>query len=136
MLGLIGGITGIVSFIISLSFNIYGVFQNRFQALSEYYSMDRDVEFVKARRKIYNLEENQISEDASVSMLISMFHFYGLMVKKHRLPFYIFKSASGLAVVKMYDKLKPTISMRRKDNKYYAEYFEWLYNKVKKYNKL
>ena len=32
----------------------------------------------------------------------------------------------------MYECLEPTRAYRRKNNRYYAEYFEWLYRKIEK----
>ena len=110
--------------------------QNQYQVLENYYSMDKDIKFIRARKITYgmkNLQEMKKSEE--VSQIVSVFHFYGLMVKKKYLPFYIFESASGDAVIRLYEIIVPLVDERRKKNKYYAEYFEWLYEKIKK-NKL
>ena len=138
---IVGVFTGVLAFVVS----IFGVIHNRFQAMSEYYSVDRDINFIKARKKVYtmendeNLSNSDILSDPEVALIISYFHFWGLMVKKRHLPFYIFKSASGPSIIRMFDILRPAILERRncKDNPnpYYAEYFEWLYYKIKKYNK-
>ncbi len=127
-LGITGAITGVIGLVIS----VFGVINKRFLALSDFYSLDRDLTSIKARKKAYDLQKDEISYDPEISYVISYFHFWGLMVKKGFLPFYIFKSASGLAVVKLYSKLKPTIADHRKANEYYAEYFEWLYIKIRR----
>ena len=46
------------------------------------------------------------------------------MVKKKYLPFWVFKSASGYAVIRLYEGLQEMIEIRRVDNPEYAEYFE------------
>ena len=127
---IIGAVSGISAFILS----IFSLWNSRFKVVSEYYSMDRDLKFVEARRKIYDLKDNEISLDSDIALVISYFHFWGLMVKKRHLPFYVFKSASGPSIMKLYDRLYPTITERRKTNPYYAEHFEWLHNKIRRYN--
>jgi len=54
------------------------------------------------------------------------------MVKKKYLPFWVFKSASGYAVIRLYEGLQEMIEIRRVDNPEYAEYFEWIYRKCRK----
>lgn len=53
------------------------------------------------------------------------------MVKKKYLPLGVFESASGYAVIRLYEGLQEMIEERRKDNEKYGEYFEWLYYKIK-----
>ncbi|MCL1846716.1 MAG: hypothetical protein FWF91_01970 [Coriobacteriia bacterium] len=134
VLSIVGVSAGVLAFIIS----ILGVINNRFQAVSNYYSIDRDMSFFEARKKVYNLKESEVSEDIELAYVISYFHFWGLMVKKRYLPFYVFKSASGISIMELYEHLIPTILARRNReegrNQYYAEYFEWLYYKTKKYH--
>lgn len=42
-----------------------------------------------------------------------------------------FESASGQAVIRLYEGLQDMIKERRRDNPNYGEYFEWLYRKCK-----
>ena len=52
-----------------------------------------------------------------------------MFIKKKYLPFWVFKSASGHAVIRLYEGLREMIEIRRVDNPEYAEYFEWIYRK-------
>jgi hypothetical protein len=128
LFGLIGMITGSIGAIIS----IWGMIDGRMKVVSEYYSFDRGIEVINARKFIYEMEKETVSYDPQISLIISFYHYWGMMAKRRYLPFFVFDSASGRAVVMLYEKLLPTINAHRKDNKQYAEYFEWLYNKIKK----
>ncbi|WP_435874070.1 DUF4760 domain-containing protein [Rossellomorea vietnamensis] len=63
----------------------------------------------------------------AASEICAFFHFWGMMVNKGYLPLWIFKSASGPSVVRLFHLLKPYIEERRKtNNHYYAIDFEYL----------
>ena len=63
-------------------------------------------------------------ENVAAGSIISFFHFWGIMVKKKYLPLWVFESASGYAVIRLYEGLQEMIEERRKDNEKYGEYFE------------
>ena len=70
--------------------------------------------------------------DIAAGNIVSFFRFWGIMVKKKYLPLWVFESASGYAVIRLYEGLQPMIEERRQDNEKYGEYFEWLYYKIKR----
>ena len=103
-------------------------------AVKEYFQQGDAAEHTKARKQIYYKMEQNITidkNDLAAADVVSFFHFWGAMVKKKYLPLWVFDSASGYAVVRLYEGLEEMISERRKDNPRYGEYFEWLYHKVK-----
>lgn len=98
------------------------------EAVREYFQQGDKSEYVKARKNIYNNGEkgdgNISSSDAST--VCNFFHFWGLMVRKGYLPIWVFESASGVAVVRLFENLQSYIKERKKENPFYAENFEWL----------
>ncbi|MFR7368256.1 sugar transferase [[Ruminococcus] torques] len=69
-------------------------------------------EYTTARHNLYKKFEEGVSidpNDADASNTVSFFHFWGLMVKKKYLPFWVFKSASGHAVIRLYEGLREMI---------------------------
>jgi hypothetical protein len=59
------------------------------------------------------------------------------MVKKGFLPIWIFKSASGPSVVRLFYLVKPYIEERRKtSNHYYAKDFEYLVRHIERKYKI
>lgn len=56
-----------------------------------------------------------------------------MMVQKGFLPLWIFKSASGPSVVRLYSILTPYIDKRREtNNQHYGKGFEYLVKRIKK----
>lgn len=127
----IGAITGIIGLIISL----IGMQKSRYDVVSEFLSQIEDSEFIKIRKYVYNeaLEEN----DPKAASIVNFFHHWGLMVKKHYLPIWVFDGATGNGMLRLFEKVKPYIENNRKRNndKEYAQYFEWLCGKVEKRKK-
>ena len=78
----------------------------------------------------YNSSEKDLLNNISFAKVCSHYHFYGLMLKKHYIPSWVFKSANGSAIIRCYEKAIHYIWLRRKEDPYYAEYFEWLYSWV------
>jgi len=117
--GIIGAVTGIAGLLSSF----FSLLHNRIEALKAYFEYERDAEFIKARREVYSLgdsgyEPESIASDKekanSIALLMSFYHFSGIMVKKHQLPMWIFKdTAAGTTVVRMYEILEPYIKWRR-----------------------
>ena len=128
IVAILSGVTGILVGVASIRISNLG-------AVEEYFQQGDAKEQTEARRKIYVLINNgqKIDKnDVDAATVIAFFHFWGLMVKKHYLPIWVFESASGYAVIKLYEGLLGMIGERRQDNPEYAQYFEWLYVKVKK----
>ena len=115
-------ITGIISIINTRSY--------RSQTICKFFEEIEAKEFIAKRKEIYNTDNiDPQSEDAAY--VINFFHKWGQMVKLRYLPLKVFKSASRIAVIRLYNKLRPIILTHRQNNKLYAENFEWLYNRIR-----
>lgn len=128
IVAILSGISGILVGAASIRISNLG-------AVQEYFQQGDTKEYTEARRKLYNkIDKKQKidKDDLDAGIVVSFFHFWGLMVKKHYLPIWVFDSASGYAVIRLYEGITGMIEERRKDNPQYAEYFEWLYKKIKK----
>lgn len=128
IVAILSGISGILVGAASIRISNLG-------AVQEYFQQGDSKEYTEARRRVYDkIQKKQKidKEDIDAGIVVSFFHFWGLMVKKHYLPVWVFESASGYAVIRLYEGITDMIEERRKDNPQYAEYFEWLYKKVKK----
>lgn len=137
--GVLGSVTGLIGLFISiLSYN-----HNKIEALNLYFIQARDEFLMEGKKIIYDLAIGQVVDTdyktdtlSRVSHVVNFYHHWGLMVKHKQLPFWIFfdkKScitASGIAVIRTYNRIKPTIIRFRNNNPKYAEYYEWLYNKL------
>jgi len=134
-LGIIGAVTGLLGIIISL----LSYSHNRIEAVNAYFENDRAQSFIDARRIVHNLPNTydpiQLQKDhgSEIAVLIISYQQAAILVRKRQLPFWIFKEqASGFAVTKLFDKLRPYIEMRRQDNPAFAKQYEWLYNRIKR----
>ena len=128
IVAILSGISGILVGAASIRISNLG-------AVEEYFQQGDSREYTEARRRVYNLIERKQKidkDDVDVGIVVSFFHFWGLMVKKHYLPIWVFDSSSGYAVIRLFEGLSGLIEERRKDNPKYAQYFEWLYKKIKK----
>lgn len=128
IVAILSGISGILVGAASIRISNLG-------AVQEYFQQGDSREYTEARRKLYykiDKREKIDKDDIDAGIVVSFFHFWGLMVKKHYLPVWVFESASGYAVIRLYEGITEMIEDRRKDNPQYAEYFEWLYKKIKK----
>ena len=128
IVAILSGISGILVGAASIRISNLG-------AVKEYFQQGDSKEYTDARRRLYNkiVGMQKISkDDIDAAIVVSFFHFWGMMVKKHYLPVCVFESASGYAVIRLYEGISEMIGERRKDNPQYAEYFEWLYKKMKK----
>lgn len=128
VVAILSGISGVLVGFASIRISNLG-------AVKEYFQQGDDKDQIEARKNLYKKFDEGIKiepDDKDASLVISFFHFWGLMVKKKYLPFLVFKSASGHAVIILYEGLQPMIQERRRKSPDYAEYFEWLYLKCKK----
>ncbi|MCL2811274.1 MAG: hypothetical protein FWD25_05215 [Clostridia bacterium] len=136
--GIIGMITGITGMVM----NFLGRKHQNNESVLAYFSSDGNPRYIEARYFIYNMNEGAIIDEKyeeaarkHVSMITNMFHKWGLLVKHKHLPFWVFVdsgkiTASGLAVVRLYNKLRPTIKYFKEKNDSYAEYFTYLYDRI------
>jgi hypothetical protein len=137
-LSLIGAVTGIMGFVIS----VLSYFHNRIDAVNSYLENERAPYFLEARRVLHNTPEGYDPSELQqqignqIAFLVTSYEQAAILVKRKQLPFWIFKSqASGFALTRMYDKLRPYIEMRRLDNPAYAKQYEDLYHRIKRAQK-
>lgn len=127
IVAILSGISGILVGIASIRISNLG-------AVKEYFQQGDAKEYAEARKNLYQKFDAGIKinkDDRDASNVISFFHFWGMMVEKKYLPIWAFESASGQAVIRLYEGLQDMIKERRRDNPNYGEYFEWLYRKCK-----
>ena len=99
-------VVNIVAILSGISAILVGVASIRISnlgAVKEYFQQGDNKEYTTARHNLYKKFEEGVSidpNDADASNTVSFFHFWGLMVKKKYLPFWVFKSASGHAVIR------------------------------------
>ena len=93
ILAVIGTITGIVGVVISLfSFN-----HNRIEAVNAFYSNDRDLRFIEARRIVHTLPEKYEPSDVQkqygdqISVLVLSYEQAGILVKNASCHFGFFQ---------------------------------------------
>lgn len=132
-LSIIGAVTGIAGFIFSMLEHR----RTRFLAVHDYLSAVESVEFIEAKKHVYNNDEFDIT-DNQAAMVVNYLHHWGMLAKRKYLPLWVFDGATGTGACRLYEKLLPYIENRKKihDDPFYGEYFTWLYNKIlKKYRK-
>lgn len=143
VLTLASGIFGMVTGIVGLGISYLSYNHNKIEALNLYFIQAREPFLMEGKTIIYNLPEggkidfsNSNDTLKKVSHVTNFYTHWGLMVKRKQLPFWMFYdkktgiTASGIAVARTFNRLKPTIQYIRLKNKKYAEYYEWLYNKI------
>ena len=92
-------VVNIVAILSGISAILVGVASIRISnlgAVKEYFQQGDNKEYTTARHNLYKKFEEGVSidpNDADASNTVSFFHFWGLMVKKKYLPFWVFKSA-------------------------------------------
>lgn len=133
ILGIVGAITGL--FALAISFFSYR--HTRIEAVNDFFNRFLDPESIKARRIIrtlgdYNIADLNEQQETAFSSIITEYSKAGLFVKKKQLPFWVFDMAVGYKVMNFYEKLKPYINERRKNEPGYAFHFEYLYDRLKK----
>ena len=129
ILGIIGAVTGIMGIVISL----LSYSHNRIEAVNAFFENDRAQPVLEARQIVHNIpsgydpEQLQREHGNEVAVLIVTYNHAAILVRKHQLPFWIFKDQSqGFAVMKFFNILRPYIDKRRLDNPGYATQFEYL----------
>lgn len=143
VLTLVFGILGMVTGIVGLCISFFSYDHNKIEALNLYFIQAREPLLMDGKKIICDLQKDEkidlsCADDIleKVSHVTNFYHHWGLMVKRNQLPFWIFYdkksgiTSSGIAVVRTYNRLKPTIQYFRRKNEQYAEYYEWLYNQI------
>ena len=129
---LIFSLISAVAAIISVVSCLLSFRHNRFLAVDEFLTTIDNKDFIEARKHVYN-NDHFATDDQKAASVVNFFHHWGLLVKKHYLPLWVFKGASGRGAQRLYNRLNGFIMERRKkdaDQKH-AEYFEWLIFKLK-----
>lgn len=128
----------IVSGLLGCLFGWLSLMSNRRDAIKGFFEADDMTDLRTARKEVYNYsgtDDEELFGDENFAKVCSHYHFYGYMLKKHYIPKSVFKGANAEAVVRCYEKSARYIRLRRENgNKYYAYYFEWLYDQVKEYS--
>lgn len=127
-LSIIGTTTGAISMLISL----FGIKHNRFLAADKFLSKIEDKDFIQAKKHVYTADDVSDIEDEDFAIIVNFFHHWGMLVKKHHLPLWVFDHATGAGACRLYDRVENYIKNRRSVNNdpTYGEYFEWLYKKL------
>lgn len=144
IIAIVGGLCGVFSVVLSVIMYI----NERNSFLSNFISISSDMEFIDIKIKIYELSE--CSEDEymercknlrkEISYICNFFNNAGILVKKKKLPFWIFsKGGWGYITVRMFNILYRYIDNERKthDTKH-STHFQDLCDKImmsKYYNK-
>ncbi|WHZ02787.1 hypothetical protein QNH48_28360 [Neobacillus sp. YX16] len=128
------GIAAIASGISGVMMSLSSKRVANFEAIREYFQQGDTPEMISSRNKIYASADNGTPLDyKAAAEVCSFFHFWGMMVQKGFLPLWIFKSASGPSVVRLFHLVLPYIEERRTaNNRHYGEGFEYLVKKIKK----
>ena len=130
MVGLAAIASGVSGILMSLSASRVA----NFEAIREYFQQGDTPEMTATRHKIYEAERTGEPVDPKAAAEVcSFFHFWGMMVKKKYLPLWIFKSASGPSVVRLYYLVLPYIEERRStNNPHYGEGFKYLVKRIER----
>lgn len=141
----------IIVSILALIISVAGFFisclnykHDQFEYINSFFEHMLDHDFVEARKFVYNMELNKCikldssdKEQYNVAMITNTYHHWGLLLIHKQLPLWIFYdkknglTSSGIAVIRLYNKLRPTIEYRRNNgNLEYAKFFEKLYDRL------
>ncbi|OCA88929.1 DUF4760 domain-containing protein [Pseudobacillus wudalianchiensis] len=128
------GLAAIASGISGILMNLSSKKVATFEAIREYFQQGDTEQMIANRQRVYATEDGVTPLDIqSASEICSFFHFWGMMVRKGYLPIWIFNSASGPSIVRLYHLLLPYINERRaSNNHYYAKEFEYLSKRIQR----
>lgn len=121
---------------ISLLISILSIRHNKFITVNTFFEKIESNDFIAAKKYVYTNEVVD-TENEEAATIVNFFHHWGLLVKRHYLPMWVFDKATGEGACRLYLKTKKYIDNRREFNldQSYGEYFEWLYKKLKKREK-
>ncbi len=158
IVGAIAIITGLSSLIMGIS----SIFSATLDNVREYFYTGDTVEHSSARKLIYSYRDLKMTNGISIetenfndvvknlggdftkeelekvaSLEINFFQMWGLLQSKHYLPMWVFDTASGYSIVKLFEGVQDIIEYKRKyHNPNYADQFIFLYKKIlKRYSK-
>ena len=130
---------GLFSGLIGMVIGVLNYLYNRSIVVNSFFAYDANARLSDARHFIYNLNEDEcITNDSpkdAQRMVVEIVNYYdhwGLMVERKKLPLWVFYcrrdglTAAGFGVIRLYHRLKPTITYRQRQNYKYAFYFEKL----------
>lgn len=133
-LSLMVGISAIASGVSGVIMSLASKRTAIFEAVREYYQQGDTAEMIACRHKVYAAENGETELDKkAASEICSFFNFWGMMVRRGFLPMWVFASASGPSVVRLYEILEPYILERRDtNNQLYAMEFEVLVKRIRR----
>jgi hypothetical protein len=138
----IGIIITIVVSIVGFFFSIVQIVRGRAEWARAYFQIDIDKEYVDMRKRVHALRKGFVFADLpqddqnAVVMVIIVYDWYALFVRKKQCPSWIYRETSALhTCIKFYETLEDYIRQRRENNPKYANHFEWLYRKCKEWEK-
>ena len=119
----------------ALVFGILSYRMNKRETIKEYLTDDISTKIVEARTNIYKndngkpIKNKQLNK--SFAIVCSHYNYYGLLLKKHYIPLWVFRGSNATAVTRCYKICENYIEKRRSEgNVDYAHYFEELYKVV------
>ena len=101
--------------VVSLGISMYGFWHNRFLAVNEFLSKIESNELIAARKYVYNTDVFD-KNDEQAAIIVNFFHHWGLLVKKHFLPMWVFDDATGFGACRLYRRLETYIARRQEIN--------------------
>lgn len=132
-------ISTVISFI-ALFLSIFSFQQSRASAVKDFFAQGDSKEMKEYRKIIYDIYNQEVNENdileklkessAEVSHVVSFYDCWALMVKKHYLPKWAFQASSKYTAKNIFNKIKPYIEFRRREQREYASHFEWLIKKM------
>lgn len=129
-------IVSIVTGVTGMMLGIFSFMMSRVQMVKSYYEEEALDDMRAARKKVYDYthsySEEKLLEDKEFAKVCSHYDFYGLMLRKHYLPKWVILGTNSIIIMRCYECSEQYIKLRKKENKYYCENFEWLYRKAKK----
>lgn len=132
----------IISSLSALVLSIISFSHSRASVVKDFFAQVDSPDMRAYRKTIYDIYNNEkdpelrynqlLAHEKDVTQTISCFEFWALMVKKHYLPRWAFQASSKFVAITLYNKVKPYIEYRRKDQPDYAKHFEWLISRLNK----
>lgn len=127
------GIGTIASGISAIIMSYSAIRTSQFEAIKEYFLNGDTTEMAGFRKKMYDYENGIASfDEKAAGGLCNYFHFWGMMVQRRYLPLWIFDSASGPSICRLYVIMEDYIFEKRKVNEKYAHHFEELVTRIDK----
>jgi hypothetical protein len=140
--GIVGSITGVLGLIISIiSYN-----HNKIEAINSYFENSRSIEFINARKLVFNdipddytyddVDDINIQYGDKIAYIIASYQQMAILVKKRQLPLSFVTDVSVNTPVQIYKKLETFIEYRREEGKYpnpfYATKYQELCDRISK----